>query len=185
MAITTTYNGVTYRSRLEARWAAFFWRIGWTATYEPFDGAGYIPDFLIHGQRPLLVEIKPAVTESEYRAPLLKLVNGLAGCWSHDIAVVGVDPLPPLLETRLWPRFPAGGLLGQPVASNDWTFALGHWITCRVCRQPALFHSTDDFTATPCGHHEGDGHLDAPNTTAIKAAWDAATNDVRWSGRAA
>lgn len=60
-AIATLYSGIEYRSRLEARWAAFFDEIGWRHTYEPFDGDGYIPDFLIHGTRPLLVEVKPAV----------------------------------------------------------------------------------------------------------------------------
>ena len=29
MAITTTYDGIEYRSRLEARWAAFMKNIGW------------------------------------------------------------------------------------------------------------------------------------------------------------
>ena len=62
-AIPTRYRGIEYRSRLEARWAAFFDGIGWQFTYEPFDGDGYIPDFLIHGDQPLLVEVKPAVTQ--------------------------------------------------------------------------------------------------------------------------
>ena len=62
-AIPTLYQGIEYRSRLEARWAAMFDNIGWKFTYEPFDTNGYIPDFLIHGDRPMLVEIKPAVSE--------------------------------------------------------------------------------------------------------------------------
>lgn len=32
--IPTVYKGIEYRSMLEARWAAFFDRIGWEHTYD-------------------------------------------------------------------------------------------------------------------------------------------------------
>jgi hypothetical protein len=44
-AIPTRYGGVQFRSRLEARWAAFFDLAGWRWQYEPIDLAGWIPDF--------------------------------------------------------------------------------------------------------------------------------------------
>lgn len=44
-AIPTRYSGVQFRSRLEARWAAFFDIAGWRWQYEPIDLAGWIPDF--------------------------------------------------------------------------------------------------------------------------------------------
>jgi hypothetical protein len=59
VAIPTRYNGVKFRSRLEARWAAFFEQCGWPWEYEPFDLEGWIPDFLIKGASPCLVEVKP------------------------------------------------------------------------------------------------------------------------------
>ena len=43
----TMYNGVQYRSRLEARWAAFFDLIGWKHEYEPIDLPGWSPDFRV------------------------------------------------------------------------------------------------------------------------------------------
>jgi len=64
----TMYNGVQYRSRLEARWAAFFDLIGWKHEYEPIDLPGWSPDFRVvfpcghsecHGSHTLLVEVKP------------------------------------------------------------------------------------------------------------------------------
>jgi hypothetical protein len=62
-AIPTKYAGVQFRSRLEARWAAFFDLLGWQWDYEPIDLAGYIPDFIV--SRPLgvpfLAEVKPVV----------------------------------------------------------------------------------------------------------------------------
>lgn len=61
-AIQTFYRGHLFRSRLEARWAAFFQTIGWTWEYEPIDFNGWIPDFGIYGSETIYVEIKP-VTE--------------------------------------------------------------------------------------------------------------------------
>ena len=58
-AIPTSYGGVNFRSRLEARWAAFFDLLGWSWEYEPIDLAGYIPDFILNFKKPLLVEVKP------------------------------------------------------------------------------------------------------------------------------
>jgi hypothetical protein len=71
--IPTIYNMRRYRSRLEARWAAFFDLLQWDAHYEPFDLNGYVPDFVINGREhwgdgcdvttpaivPILVEVKP------------------------------------------------------------------------------------------------------------------------------
>jgi len=59
-AIDTQYNERRYRSRLEAKWAAFFDLCGWRAEYEPFDLGEWSPDFLIKGWRTeILVEVKP------------------------------------------------------------------------------------------------------------------------------
>jgi hypothetical protein len=118
-AIPAVYRGIEYRSRLEARWAAFFDETGWKHTYEPFDGTGYIPDFLIHGAPPFLAEIKPAVTEDDYRAPIPKIETGLNGCWDHDILILGADPLP-ILDTSCGSGdHPAAGVLGQRYATVD------------------------------------------------------------------
>jgi len=58
-AIPTTYNDINFRSRLEARWAAFFDLLKWDWEYEPIDLPGWIPDFKLKGKHELLVEIKP------------------------------------------------------------------------------------------------------------------------------
>lgn len=65
-AIPTVYNGIEFRSRLEAKWAAFFDMVGWKWEYEPIDLNGYIPDFVIAGSRhPIYVEIKPSLDATE------------------------------------------------------------------------------------------------------------------------
>ena len=70
----TIYRGVEFRSRLEARYAAFFDLLDWRWSYEPLDLVGWTPDFgvgipcghsecvaagetLMHHE--LLVEVKP------------------------------------------------------------------------------------------------------------------------------
>ena len=62
-AIPTAYGGREYRSRLEARWAAFFDLLGWRHEHEPFDLGQWSPDFLLVGDDArALVEVKP-ITE--------------------------------------------------------------------------------------------------------------------------
>ena len=60
----TIYKGITFRSRLEARWAAMFDILGWAWEYEPESDGFYIPDFLLHGSagRQIYVEVKPLAT---------------------------------------------------------------------------------------------------------------------------
>ena len=57
----TNYGAVNFRSRLEARWAAFFDLAGWDWEYEPPVEHGFwIPDFALRGRGgTTLVEVKP------------------------------------------------------------------------------------------------------------------------------
>ena len=50
-AIPTMFNGRQYRSRLEARWAAFMSLCGSKHEYEPLDLNGWIPDLRFGGMR--------------------------------------------------------------------------------------------------------------------------------------
>lgn len=83
-AIPTDYAGQRFRSRLEAKWAAFFDLLGWKWEYEPVDLAGWIPDFRIQASSPLLVEVKPldwlseesAEVQEETQAKIMKAISG-------------------------------------------------------------------------------------------------------------
>ncbi len=180
MAIPTIYQGIEYRSRLEARWAAFFDLIGWQYTYEPLDGHGYIPDFLIHGDAPLLVEVKPASTLDNYQAPIGKITRGLVGLTDLDILIVGVDPLPAIESFST-----TAGLLGEHRFDGTRDFAPGAWFTCRACGATGIFHTVGSYHGRPCGHYDGDGLLGPASRSRIKSAWAQATNRVKWHGRAA
>lgn len=91
-AIQTLYRGIEYRSRLEARWAAFFDQLGWEHVYEPFDADGYIPDFLIQGDEPMLIEVKPAVTLTDFMQHQFRLYNSLKNHWERIVITVGLSP---------------------------------------------------------------------------------------------
>jgi hypothetical protein len=59
-AIATHYQGAHFRSRLEARWAAFFDLCGWRWEYEPPEEDGWIPDFALIGAKGIVrAEVKP------------------------------------------------------------------------------------------------------------------------------
>lgn len=85
-AIPTEYGGVNFRSRLEARWAAFFDLVQWEWHYEPVDFRGLIPDFvlLFDDARPIYVEVKPV-----WRFPVdVAAELALTGC-DEPILIVG------------------------------------------------------------------------------------------------
>ena len=66
-AIETTYRGYKFRSRLEAKWAIFFDKLGikWEYEIEGYelpDGTRYLPDFWLPdfcGEKGCFVEVKP------------------------------------------------------------------------------------------------------------------------------
>jgi len=184
MAITTKYDGIEYRSRLEARWAAFMKNIGWEIVYEPFDGDGYIPDFLVQGERPLLIEVKPAATQKEYGAAVPKAEKGLASHWRHDILIVGISPY--WVSDDGIESDHVAGMLGEfDSYEGSWQWDLGRWFTCRACGHISVFHSTSSFSGRPCGHYDGNGHILSPPISLMQSMWADACNDVKWKGRQA
>lgn len=87
----TWYGAVRFRSRLEARWAAFFDLQGWRWEYEPLDLLGWTPDFRVwlpcqhsecNAHHVLLCEVKPHDRiEAFHGHPCLKYAYG---GWSDD-----------------------------------------------------------------------------------------------------
>jgi hypothetical protein len=74
-AIPTIYQGIRFRSRLEAKWACFFTEMCWPWEYEPIDLPGWIPDFAVRVpelDRMVLVECKPAF-RAEDRGAQIKI----------------------------------------------------------------------------------------------------------------
>ena len=86
--VITEYGGVTFRSQLEARWAAWFDRHGITWEYEPVQFDGWTPDFrLILNDLEAYAEVKP-VTEFPMDVAQRILNTGCDG----DILILGQGP---------------------------------------------------------------------------------------------
>ena len=84
----TEYGGVTFRSQLEARWAAYFDRHGIAWEYEPIQFNGWTPDFrLILDGVEVYAEVKPV---SEFPMDVASRILN-AGC-DGDVLVLGQGP---------------------------------------------------------------------------------------------
>jgi hypothetical protein len=89
-SIPTTYNGIRFRSRLEARWAYFFDLIGWKWEYEPYDLNGWLPDFVIHGNEDILVEVKPIDDIDEFpKSDFKKIMSAIGKDSDKEILLLG------------------------------------------------------------------------------------------------
>lgn len=157
--IPTVYRGTNFRSRLEARWAAFFDLVGWPWVYEPFDAHGWIPDFLIRGKRSFLVEVGPCVTEQDYRLKADKPSRFL----ELPTLVVGAS-----VQTG---EFGDAGLFVNEFRRHP-IIGSASWFNCAECGRMAIY--CDGDCHYPCGHHDT---LPLPN---LEHLWRNAGNDVQW-----
>lgn len=84
--IETKYNGYTFRSRLEARWAAFFDILEWRWEYEPTEFDGWVPDFVLFGKKQnVFVEVKPVSSFPQHVADKIDL----SGC-QDEVLILGM-----------------------------------------------------------------------------------------------
>jgi hypothetical protein len=177
--IPTKYRGTMFRSRLEARWAAFFDLLGWEWVYEPIDGHGYVPDFALMGACPVLVEVKPDLAVDDLERYVAKVRAGLFGLWEHDVLIVGATPLPRSSDPHYGASQPAIGLLGEWFdVEHGQVFAEGLWHTCGACARPSFHHCEHSFRSRVCGHYDGDHYLGAAPD--LERLWATATNAVQW-----
>lgn len=190
-AIPTKFAGINFRSRLEAKWAAMFSLMGLDWEYEPFDAKGYIPDFVLLGDDPLLVEVKPAMNLDECWSHVSKVEAALEGNWTHDILIVGATPTMPGPEGGYamdgWEGWNLiVGLLGErwdeDVACDDfpghWEWGIGLWNQCGKCGLFSFRHEEQSYRSRVCGHYDGDHYLGP--VTGVRDAWAHATNVCQW-----
>lgn len=185
-SIPTKYAGVQFRSRLEARWAAFFDLVRWPWEYEPIDLAGYIPDFVLGFDRPLLVEVKPIVKwpcmvvgcndpacthDTEVDAAIAKIRR--AG-WSHEAVLVGASPKRSLVGEICVGVFAIEDLgVVENISHGDASF-----IRCGACGRISFCSATQSYHCRACGVNEHVGRTD--DHASIIQAWREAGNRVQW-----
>jgi len=170
-AIRTRYKSYWFRSRLEARWAAFFDLCEWPWQYEPVDLQGYIPDFILQFTAPLLVEVKPDVTVAAMHAHTAKVE---ASGWQHEALIVGSGPL----TGTNWNR-PVLGLLAEhfpPMFSWSWDEAA--IFRCLTCHRPSVCHTVQSFRCRVSACYDGDGHIG--DLRELDQWWAEAQNRTQW-----
>ena len=168
----TVYKDRTYRSRLEARWAAFFDQLGWRYEYEPYDLNGWVPDFaLISKTKSILVEVKPITHFDEDVGK--KITNALppgqeallVGCCQPTVAYSS-------------PGIPCVGWLGPEW--GEWALAPFVWYKANP-KFADFIHSTGWFQGRLTDERDGDDWGNAPRRDEeIWAAWQRAGSLTQW-----
>jgi hypothetical protein len=174
----TEYRGIQMRSRLEAKWAAFFDEIGWRWEYEP-DGFGnyYIPDFMVLGPSPMLVEVRPVATLEQYKEQMYSMRVD-SDLWKHDLFVAGSSPLSWYSE-----RETMSGLIGQweMGGTQKWGFSPGMWSLCKNCGEVAVTSLYMSSAHSPCGCYEEDDYINPEGAIPmVQRAWSNAVNAMKW-----
>jgi len=182
-AIPTKWNGVQFRSRLEARWAAFFTAIGWPWSYEPIDLQGYIPDFLLHLHEDVLVEVKPFTRfEDDVIADAHTKIreSGWGGGtpWREG-EPSGSDAI--VVGARIFDG-PSDSFSFGALGWNDHA-VLG---ICEQCLKPSFSSDVHSYHCRVCGLNTGNwpcfvGRIEARKR--VFGAWNEAGNAVQWRRR--
>lgn len=166
--IPTKFAGVQFRSRLEARWASFFTKLGWDWSYEPYDLNGYVPDFLLHMRTDVLVEVKPFTRFDD--GVIAAAHEKIAGSgWAGGAIVVGAR----LHDAE--DGFIAGDFSFGP-AENGYE---GFVTWCCDCNRPTLTTDSDQ-SCWLCGDAHCYWNGDIGRRKRVFGAWVEAGNEVQW-----
>ena len=169
--IRTNYNGRTYRSRLEARWAAMFDLLRWRFEYEPFDLNGYIPDFILPtAGEEIIVEVKPYTRLEQFdRGKILRAMRGTP--WAgHEVLLLGAT-LPRTSDDSA-----AIGWLGEhgyDPADED-----GYWFQCAAFEDNDFCAEYGQYRRRLTGYYDGSPAIG--NADALERVWRAAGDAVQW-----
>ena len=186
--IPTTYAGIHFRSRLEARWAAFFNELRWPWEYEPRDFSGWIPDFILLGATPVYIEVKPA---SKF-PPAVAAKIDVTEC-TDEVLIVGLTPSLP--DDEWGDELVVLGWLRELYEGTTWwePAIVGRWRGTNHGSNPdrllgfchSLGHYEDRITGAYDGGCFGEASYVArgkpdPVKREVMAAWAKATNAVQW-----
>lgn len=179
-AIETAYRGVQFRSRLEAKWAAFFDLCSWPWQYEPLDLNGYIPDFVLPFKcGPVLVEVKPEIYRKALQPHTQKIEQS---GWKHESLIVGAD----IFADDMWDAGAAIGILderggdcGNPKEDAHW-WGGAIFEKCLGCGGYSFFHGEATYRCRSGGCYEGDHFIDPAEHETVRRLFAAASHEARW-----
>jgi len=134
-AIPTRFDGRYFRSRLEARWAAYFNALDIRYDYEPegfqADGLRYLPDFWLP-KIGLFAEIKPADFTWDQIQKAMILPHDcilISGAPNRDVALFPTTDFEYLIGMHYWPDEYSGEAVGIPVREQDYV----DWVSNSGC----------------------------------------------------
>jgi hypothetical protein len=173
--IPTLYRGITFRSRLEAKWAAMFDRLEWRWEYEPIDLQGYIPDFVLKFHKDVLAEVKPAGTLTDCRQYIPKIARS---GWTGEALIFGSS-------LKLNPNSfmgPTCCLYGQtfgPLGELSWGEA--ELFLCRSCGKYSIYHTELCYRCLVNGCYDGGSYISHVDFATIHTLWADAGEEVRYT----
>lgn len=172
MSITTNYNGIRFRSRLEATWAAFYDQLKWDWEYEPIDFNGWIPDFGIKktDNTFLWVEVKPFTLLKQWKSEK-KIIDNL----DKGVLMCGLN-----LE---YPHYPKIGFISDEYSYEIDSCLIGEISAEYIYKNKVkydLFGIDGGWNYRLSGIYDGNGHLKKPEENTIKEFWKTAKNDTQW-----
>lgn len=155
--IPTSWGGVRFRSRLEARWAVFFDFLHIPWEYEPQgfdigDGQAYLPDFILGMGQLIWAEVKPSVSADP---------DGVAR-WRKFLSLqpLGTDGY--LLTSMT--GSPDQEFINGSSSGDGWSHEVeSPWSCCpdryhfRLCARGALGGCQECGETIPCSSCEGSG----------------------------
>jgi len=188
-SIPTKYNGIQFRSRLEARWACFFDLCKWRWEYESIDLKGWIPDFVLIGKtQQILVEVKPFFSITEFDETIKKneKAQELSNT-TYEMLYLGAI-MPQSKES-----YPTLGWLSECMTGNnlkrEWCTEealLGYKVTSSNKYDFDFFHSYQSYKYRLSDIYDGNGHLSTYYNNSVNIiksvteAWIEAGNYVQW-----
>jgi hypothetical protein len=167
-AIETRYNGILFRSRLEARWAVFFAAAGIDYEYEPervaLPGGGtYLPDFRTNGSgyaevkgteenldKPYLMRAASVLGHLTVLGPVPNCTQGLPG---RAVLLARTDG-PPLLHASWFDYRPRGAAASKILKGYG-----GPWLTVPVQPGPCTGHCPYDAARSARFEHGQSGRV--------------------------
>lgn len=170
--IPTRYAGIQFRSRAEARWAAFFDSLGWHWEYEPLDLDGYIPDFVLGGR--CIVEVKGGVLSYKDIVSTSKHLPGSVELFLPAAPFTLHDPTQ----------------LGSARRKTDWKGEEG-WCgaylgACNRCRTAVPVRWEGPAECLLCGSEDANAsiflkpEIHSTLSDILKRAWAKACNTTQW-----
>lgn len=175
----TNYNGRIYRSRLEAKWAAFFDHFNWHYEYEPFEINGWSPDFLLHLPEGcwtdidnVLVEVKPeALKTKELHEKIFNAVRGLP----YIILVLNENAIE-------YDEMGGTNFCGKmPLQKTNYSLPYKENKLLEFSVTNIFYHVGGNYSIMQIDNNEGnDGHWNMVSDEDIKKVWDEVSNKVRF-----